>query len=169
VPESQVPVAVAVAFRVLGLSTRGYYKWLTSPVTQRDWDDTYLITAAFQNDKAEPEFGYRLTRDEPTEAGHQASGNRVARLCSSEGIFWIHAKKRGRTRKPSLAVHVDLLAHLDVHRRTRHDFTNTSPNRKWLIDISKQSTTWFPAFIATLERWGDRHTKRIRENCICVR
>jgi len=82
-----------------------------------------------------------LISDELTEAGHHASENRVARLCSVQGIFSIHAKKRGRNRRPGPAVHDDLLAYLDEHGRTRHDFTATSPNQKWLTDISEHPTS----------------------------
>jgi len=36
-------VPVAVACRMLKLSTQGYYKWLKDPVPQRDWDDAHAI------------------------------------------------------------------------------------------------------------------------------
>ena len=36
---ARIRVPVAVACRVLGLTTAGYYKWLKEPVSQRDWDD----------------------------------------------------------------------------------------------------------------------------------
>ena len=40
---ARIRVPVAVACRVLGLNTTGYYKWLEEPVSQRDWDDAHLI------------------------------------------------------------------------------------------------------------------------------
>lgn len=109
----------------------------------------HLIAVAIRIHKSKPGFGYRLISDELTEAGHHTCENRVARLCSLQGIFPIHAKKRGGTRRTGLAVYDDLLAYLDEHGRTRHDFTPTSPIQKWLTDISEHLTTWFLAVAAT--------------------
>ena len=44
---AQIRVPVAVACRVLGLSTAGYYKWLKDPVSQREWDDAHLIDVLY--------------------------------------------------------------------------------------------------------------------------
>jgi len=137
---ARIRVPVAVACRVLGLSTQGYYKWRKSPVTQRDWDDAHLIAAALLIHEDEPGYGYRLISDELAEAGYQASENRVARLCSVQGIFASHAKKRSKSSKPGPAPHDDLLAYVDEHGRTRHDFTASTPNEKWLTDISEHPT-----------------------------
>lgn len=40
-------IPVAVACRVLGFSTQGFYTWKRSPVMQVDWDDAHLINAAY--------------------------------------------------------------------------------------------------------------------------
>ncbi len=142
-----------MACRVLGLSTQGYYKWLKSPVSQRDWDDAHLIDVALRIHADDPGYGYRFIADELAELGYRASENRIWRLCSLQGIFSVHAKKRGRNRKPGPPVHDDLLAFIDEHGRARHDFSATAPNQKWLTDISEHPTTWIPAVIATLESW----------------
>jgi putative transposase len=44
---ARVRVPVAVACRVLGLSTQGYYEWLDDPVCQRDRDDAHLIDVLY--------------------------------------------------------------------------------------------------------------------------
>jgi hypothetical protein len=48
-----------VACRVLKISTQGYYKWLKTGVSQRDWDDAHLANQAFDMHQEDPEFGYR--------------------------------------------------------------------------------------------------------------
>ena len=45
---ARIRVPVAVACRVLGLSTQGYYKWLKDPVCQRDWDDACVLSIGFR-------------------------------------------------------------------------------------------------------------------------
>ncbi len=147
---------VAVACRVLGLSTQGYYKWLKSPVSQRDWDDAHLINVALRIHADDPGYGYRFIADELAELGYRASENRIWRLCSAQGIFSVHAKKRGRNRKPGPPVHDDLLAFIDEHGRARHDFSATAPNQKWLTDISEHPTAWIPAVIATVRSMWKR-------------
>ncbi len=142
-----------MACRVLELSTQGYYKWLKSPVSQRDWDDAHLINVALRIHREDPGYGYRFIADELAELGYPASENRIWRLCSLQGIFSVHAKKRGRNRKPGPPVHDDLLAFIDGHGRARHDFSATAPNQKWLTDISEHPTAWIPAVVATLESW----------------
>jgi putative transposase len=133
-------VPVAVACRVLGLSTQGYYKWCKEPVSQRDWDDAHLINAALDIHGDDPGYGYRFIADELAEQGITASENRVWRLCSVQRIFSLHSKKRGLNRKPGPPVHDDLLAVTDKHGRATHDFTATRPNQKWLTDITEHPT-----------------------------
>ena len=106
---ARIRVPVAVACRVLGLSTQGYYKWLKNPVSQRDWDDAHLINAASDIHFDDPAYGYRFIADELAEQGFTASENRVWRLCSTQRIFSLHSKKRGLNRKPGPPVHDDLL------------------------------------------------------------
>jgi putative transposase len=55
----------------------------------------------------------------------------VARLCSSERIWSVFAKKRGLTRKAGPPVHDD---------HVRRDFTATAPDGLWLTDITEHRT-----------------------------
>ena len=137
---ARIWVPVAVACRVLGRSTQGYYKWLNDPVSQRDWDDAHLIDAALDIHADDPGLGYRFITDELADVGITASENRVWRLCSAQGILASHARRRGRNRKPGPPVHDDLLAVLDKHGRPTHDFTAEAPNEKWLTDITEHPT-----------------------------
>jgi putative transposase len=133
-------VPVAVTCRVLGLSPQGYYKWLREPVSQRAWDDAHLIDAAFDIHSDDPTLGYRFITDELADVGIVASENRVWRLCAVAGIAASHAKKKGKAGRPGPPVHDDLLAVTDAKGRIRHDFTATSPNIKWLTDITEHPT-----------------------------
>ena len=55
-----IRVPVAVACRVLGLSTQGYYRWLRSPVSQRDWDDAHVIDQLREIRRLTQELGVNL-------------------------------------------------------------------------------------------------------------
>jgi putative transposase len=94
---------------VLGISTQAYYRWLKSPVSQRDWDDAHLINAACDAHHDDPTFGHRFIKDELEKVGIFASENRVQRLCSLQRIWSLHAKKRGLNRKAGPPVHDDLI------------------------------------------------------------
>ncbi|WP_096505671.1 IS3 family transposase [Mycobacteroides stephanolepidis] len=124
-------VPAAVTCRVLKLTTQGYYKWLKHPVSQRDWDDAHLIDAAIDIHRDDPEFGYRFIADQLGEAGYRVSENRVARLCALQKIYSVHAKTRGRHRRPGPPVRDDL-----VERK----FRSSTPDTVWLTDITEHST-----------------------------
>jgi putative transposase len=57
---ARVRVPVAVACRVLGLSTQGYYKWLNDPVCQRDWDDAHLIDVLYDLHEDDATLGLQV-------------------------------------------------------------------------------------------------------------
>ena len=95
--------------RVLGFSTRAFYKWRKQCVTQRDWDDAHLINVAREIHADDPAFDYRFIADELPERGILACENRVARLCSKERLSSVCSKKRGLNRKAGLPVHDDLV------------------------------------------------------------
>src|SRR3954468_106581 len=124
-------IAVAVTCRVLGFTKQAFYSWRRNPVTQRDYDDAHLINAAVDIHGDDPEFGYRFIADELAGKGITADENRVARLCSQEQIWSIHAKKRGLNRKAGPPVHDDLVD---------RNFTASAPNVTWLTDITEHST-----------------------------
>ena len=120
---------VTVTCRVLGFSTQGYYKWLRRPMSDRDWDDAHLTNAAIDIYETDRTVGYRFIALE--DLGFVASERRVWRLCSAQGIFSTHSKKRGLNRKAGPAVHDDLVA---------RDFTADAPNELWLTDITEHRT-----------------------------
>jgi len=135
-------IPVTVSCRVLGFSTTAFHAWRKSPVSQRDWDDAHLINAAMDVHGDDPEFGYRLIADELIHAmGSTVGENRVARLCSLQGISSTIIKRRGPGKKAGPAVHDD---------RVMRDFTAEALNVKWLVGITEHWTAWIPRIVATL-------------------
>jgi putative transposase len=124
-------IPVAVTCRVLGFSKQAFYAWCANPVSQRDWDDAHLINAALDIHHDDPAFGYRFIADELPARGIDTGENRVARLCSQQGIWSIHAKRRGPSRKAGPPVHDDLVEKV---------FTSPRPNLLWLTDITEHPT-----------------------------
>lgn len=137
-----IRVPVAVACRILGFSTQGYYKWLKDPVSQRDYDDAHVIDAILAIHEDDATLGYRFIADELADAGFTASENRVWRLCSTAGVFASHHRRRGKSGKPGPAVHDDLLAAVDENGKVTHDFVGAAsgPNQVWLTDITEHPT-----------------------------
>lgn len=137
---ARVRVPAAVACRVLGFSTQGYYKWLKEPVCGRDVDDAHLINQLVDLHEDDPTLGYRFLTDELEHEGVVCSENRVHRLCRIGGIQACHARKKGKAGRPGPPVHDDLLAAPDEHGRIRHHFTAKAPNQIWLTDITEHRT-----------------------------
>lgn len=156
--DAPIRVPVTVTCRVLGFSTRAFYKWRASPVCARDLDDAYLTNAAIDLHGDDPEFGYRLIADDLRVAGHQASDNRVWRLCSQQRLWSVHSKKRGPNRKAGPPVHDDLLADVDEHGRTTHTFIAEAANLVWLTDITEHPTAEGKLYFCTVK---DLHSNRI--------
>jgi len=124
-------IPVAVACRILGFSKQAFYAWKAAPVTDRDWSDAHLINAAIDVHRDDPAFGYRFIADELEDQGFSAGENRVARLCNSQRIWSVFAKKRGLTRKAGPPVHDDHVG---------RDFTAAAPDQLWLTDITEHRT-----------------------------
>ncbi|TWD81389.1 transposase InsO family protein [Kribbella amoyensis] len=142
-------IPVAVTCRVLGFTTQAFYKWRKNPVTQRDFDDAHLINVAIDIHADDPTFGYRLIADELADAGVAAGENRVARLCSQERIWSIHAKKRGLTRKAGPPVHDDLV---------KRGVSAAGPNLIWLTDITEHATAEGKLYLCAIK---DVYSNRI--------
>jgi len=125
-------IPVAVTCRVLDFSTQGFYRWLSAPVTDRDWGDAHLINAICDIHGDDPEFGYRFIADELEAAGHRVCENRVARLCAQQQVFSTTIRrKRGKATRPGPPAHDD-----HVQRKFRAE----RPNTLWLADITEHRT-----------------------------
>jgi putative transposase len=145
--DDEIPVAVTC--RVLGFSKQAFYKWRVKPVSARDYDDAYLINAAIDVHHDDPEFGYRFITDELASQGWRASRNRVNRLCSSAQLWSVHARRRGRHRKPGPPVHDDHVG---------REFTAERPNLVWFTDITEHPTAQGKLYLCAVK---DACSKRI--------
>ena len=149
---ARIRVPVAVACRVLGLTTAGYYKWLKEPVSQRDWDDAHLIDVLYDLHEDDATLGYRFLTDElADEHGLVVGENRVHRLCRIAGIAASHHKKRSKAGATGPAPHDDLLAVVDEHGVIRHEFAADGPNKVWLWDISEHATREGKLYICAIK------------------
>jgi hypothetical protein len=60
-----------VTCRVLKIAKQPFYRWLKSPVSDRDWADAQLTNAAIEIHKDDPVFGYRFIADELEDLGFE--------------------------------------------------------------------------------------------------
>ena len=134
-------IPVTVTCRVLKFSSQGYYKWLKSPLSARDYENAYLTNASLDAHHDDPTFGYRFVADELEKAGHQVSERRVWRLCSEQRIWSSFVKKSRSGKKPGPPVHDDLV---------QRDFTATAINQKWFTDITEHNTDEGKVYLCSL-------------------
>lgn len=124
-------IAVLTTCRVPGFSTQAFYKWRNRPLFRFGMGRAHLINELRDLNVDDPEFGYRFLRDELAAAGHQASPNRVHRLCRENQVWSVFAKKKGLGRKAGPPVHDDLVK--------RH-FAADKIDLVWLTDITEHWT-----------------------------
>lgn len=124
-------IPVRLTCGVLGFSTQAFYAWCRQPVSQRDLDDAYAISALIDAHVDDPGFGYRLLADELQRAGLGIGERRAWRLCSQQRLWSTTVRKGRRGKKPGPAVNDD---------HVRRDFTAAAPNRVWVTDITEHPT-----------------------------
>ena len=125
-------VVVAVACRVLAVSTSGYYEWRGRPPSPRAVADETLTEQIVEIHAMSREtYGApRVHAELRLGLGVRCGRKRVARLMRIAGLHGIYWRRPKRTRPPP-AVHDDL-----VLRR----FVADAPNRLWLTDITEHPT-----------------------------
>jgi len=152
-----IRVPVAVTCRVLNIARQPYYRWIACPVTDAEWDEALLTNAIFDAHREDPEFRYRLIVDEVRDAGFDVAERTVWKICSQNCWWSSFSKKRSKNgKKAGPPVHDDLLAVVDKHGVTRHEFAAEGPDQLWLTDITEHPTAWIPAVVATPTGGVDR-------------
>ena len=125
-------VLVAVACRVLRVSTSGYYEWrgrAPSPRAVVDAELTAQIMAIHASSRGT--YGVpRVHAELRLGRGVRCGRKRVARLMRAARLRGIY-RRRGKRARPAPAVHDDL-----VRRR----FIADAPDRLWLTDITEHPT-----------------------------
>ena len=126
----QIPVAVSL--RVLKLARQPYYRWRDQPVAVSEVEQAYRANALHAAHLNDPEFGYRLLRDEAKAAGEPTAARTAWRLCQQNRWHWAFGAKRGKNgRRPGPPVHDD---------HVKRQFTPHAPNSLWLSDITQHPT-----------------------------
>ena len=135
-------VRVAVACRVLRVSTSGYYGWCGRPLSWRALEDEALtvqireIHACSRGTYGAPRIHAELRLGR----GLRCSRKRVARLMRDARLCGIY-RRRWRRAGPVAPVHEDL-----VRRR----FVADAPDRLWLTDITEHPTREGKVYLAAV-------------------
>ena len=139
-----------VSCRVLKLSRQPYYRWLNTPVTERDLEQAYRANTLHDAHLEDPEFGYRFLADEAKTLGEPMADRTAWKLCRDQGWWSAFGKKkaRGKGRKPGPAVHDDLV---------QREFAAAVPNELWLSDITEHWTSEGKLYLcAVKDMWSKR-------------
>ena len=135
-------VRVAVACRVLRVSTSGYYEWRGRPPSLRARVDQALtvqiseIHASSRGTYGAPRVHAELQLGRGVRCGRK----RVARLMRAARLCGIY-RRRGNRARPAPPVHDDL-----VQRRFQAD----APDRLWLTDITEHPTREGKVYLAAV-------------------
>jgi putative transposase len=144
---------VSVACDLLGVSTSGYYAWLSRAPSDRALSDAWLaekVKAVHAENRGV--YGSRRVMAElRLGEGVAVSRKRVQRLMRAAGLSGLVARKRGRTtiRVPGVRVADDL-----VERRFRPD----APDVLWVADITYLRTWEGWVYLAAVQ---DAYSRRI--------
>ena len=135
-------VRVAVACRVLRVSTSGYYEWRERPPSQRAVADQALLAqiSAIHADSRGTYGAPRVHAELRLGCGVRCGRKRVARLMRTAKLLGIH-RRRWRRTCAQPPVHDDL-----VQRR----FVADAPDRLWLTDITEHPTREGKVYLAAV-------------------
>nr|WP_189654315.1 IS3 family transposase [Nonomuraea spiralis] len=125
-------IPVAVACRVLQVSTSGYYEWLGRPEPPRELRNKEL-TKMIRRIHADSRGSYgspRVHAELTLGLGEKVNRKRVERLMRADGLQGVY-RRRGRRNLVNQATEEDL-----VQRR----FDVEAPDRLWLTDITEHPT-----------------------------
>jgi putative transposase len=140
---SDVPVAVAC--RVMKVSTSGFYAWRAQPVSDRDWADAQLtntivdIHRMSRRSYGSPRVHAELRLGENL----RCSRKRVERLMRQAGVAGIHRRRKGRgcTRRDGSEPSDDL-----VNRA----FDPVEPDRLWVMDVTEHPIDQGKVYLAVV-------------------
>jgi putative transposase len=125
-------VPVAVACRVLKVSTSGFYEWRDRPPAARDLADAYLLDTliAIHRDSRGTYGSRRVHAELRLGVGVRVGRKRVERLMRVHQLCGVH-RRRWRRGRPAPATHADLVGRV---------FHADAPNRLWVTDITQHHT-----------------------------
>jgi len=149
--KARTPVSVACG--LLGVSTSGFYAWVSRAPSDRELSNAWLVEK-IRTIHAENRGVYgsrRVTAELRLGEGVVVSRKRVQRLMRRTGLSGLVGRKRGRTtiRVPGVRVADDL-----VERRFRPD----RPDMLWVADITYLRTWEGWVYLAAVQ---DAYSRRI--------
>ena len=126
----QAEFPIKAMYRLLGVSTSGYYAWASRTPSARDLEDQQLteqIRAIHRRSRGT--YGVPRIHVELKELDVRIARKRVARLMRQDGIQGVSCRRKPVTtvRKPADKIARDLVD---------RDFSATAPNRLWVADIT---------------------------------
>jgi putative transposase len=128
-------IPVAVACRVLGVSTSGYYDWRDRPISAREGSDLQLVEVIRDiHHRSRETYGSpRVHAELRLGKGIAVGRKRVERLMRVHRIVGVHRRRRGGCtwRDPAGKVSTDLV--------NRH-FVADRPDALWVSDITQHRT-----------------------------
>jgi len=142
-------IRVAVACRVLRISTSGYYEWRgRAPSVRAVADASLTVQIREIHTMSRGSYGVpRVHAELRLGCGVRCGRKRVARLMRSTGLHGIYVRRRRRG-CPAPSVHDDLV---------RRCFVADAPNRLWLTDITEHPTREGKVYLAAvLDVYGRR-------------
>jgi putative transposase len=142
--ENQAAFPVKAMCRMLGLSTSGYYTWLTRPPSKRARSNEVLLRQIRGIHRfSRQTYGRPRIHAELRDDGVLVNHKRVARLMSRNGIVGATRRRKWRTTKRDRNARPapDLI---------ERDFTATGPNQLWVADITYVPTSAGFLFLAVV-------------------
>ncbi len=122
----------------------GYYAWHKRPVCQRKREDAQLTSHIRQVFTSHREvYGSPRIHAELQAQGYRCSRKRIARLMREGGIA---ARRKRRRVVTTNSHHENPIAANQLQR----DFTATSPNRKWVSDVTSVPTAQGWLYLAVI-------------------
>jgi IS30 family transposase len=139
---------VAVACRVLNISTSGYYEWRSRRPSEGDLDDAHLIDQIrVLHAAARGTYGVRRVHAELVLGRRLRIGHgRIERLMRLAGLQGVHHRKwrySGSGRLPAV-----------FEDRVKRVFSADAPDKLWVMDITQHRTSegWVGGF-----NWSSQH------------
>jgi putative transposase len=140
VHDNMTELSVERMCELIEVPRSSFYAWLTRSPSAREVSDAVLIGKITEiHSRSRRTYGAPRVHGQLQLAGVRVSRKRVARLMQQGGLVGAHTRKKWRRGRPDAGGVPDLL---------KRDFTATSPNERWVADITEFPTGEGKLFLA---------------------